>query len=258
MMKGIFDTHAHYDDARFADSLNDTLINNNQNGVVGIINCAVDYASADACLALADRYGFCYAAAGVHPENIPSEEVDVAPLYDLMKHKKAVAVGEIGLDYHWEDCAPKDIQQQWFCAQLKVANELDRPVIIHSRDAAADTLAIVREYRPKGVLHCFSGSAGSAKEYTDLGLYIGLGGVVTFKNARKAVEVAQWVPLNRLLIETDCPYMAPEPFRGRRSDSTMVPKMAEKIAELRGLPLETVAKATRKNAIDLFRIPVEA
>ena len=254
MMKGIFDTHAHYDDARFADSLNDTLINNNQNGVVGIINCAVDYASADACLALADRYGFCYAAAGVHPENIPSEEVGVAPLYDLMKHKKAVAVGEIGLDYHWEDCAPKDIQQQWFCAQLKVANELDRPVIIHSRDAAADTLAIVREYRPKGVLHCFSGSAGSAKEYTDLGLYIGLGGVVTFKNARKALEVAKAVPIDRLLLETDAPYMAPEPFRGKTNQSMYIEYVAKAISEARNMDTQELIDRCRENALRLFGI----
>ena len=142
---------------------------------------------------------------------------------------------------------------------MELARELDLPVIIHQRDAYEDCLRIVDEFPTvKGVFHCFSGSVEYAKEVVKRGWSVGFTGVITFKNARKAVEVAQWVPLNRLLIETDCPYMAPEPFRGRRSDSTMVPKMAEKIAELRGLPLETVAKATRKNAIDLFRIPVEA
>ena len=253
-MKGIFDTHAHYDDARFAENLHDVLINNNENGVVGIINCAVDYASAKVCQKIADTFDFCYCAAGVHPENIPSETVDVAPLYELLKHEKTVAVGEIGLDYHWEDCAARDVQKEWFRAQLQVAKELDKPVIIHSRDASADTMEIIREFRPKGVLHCFSGSAETAKELTDMGMYIGLGGVVTFKNARKAVEVAEAVPLEYLLLETDAPYMAPEPFRGKTNQSMYISYVAESIAARRGMDGQALVDICRENARRLFGV----
>lgn len=254
MMNNIFDTHAHYDDDRFADCLDAVLSENAQNGVVGIINCAVDYASAERLRALAEQYDFCHFAAGVHPENIPSHSVDTEPLYPLLQHKKAVAVGEIGLDYHWEDCAPKEVQREWFCAQLQVANELDLPAIIHDRDAHADTLEILRQYRPKGVLHCFSGSAEMAREITDLGLYIGLGGVVTFKNARKALEVAAAVPMDRLLLETDAPYMAPEPFRGKTNLSHYIAYVAKAIGEARGIEAQAVLDACRENARRLFGV----
>ena len=254
MMNGIFDTHAHYDDDRFEADRHNILTYNNQNGVVGIINCAVDYASAAACQELADKYGFCYAAAGVHPENIPSDEVDITPLYTLLKHPKTVALGEIGLDYHWEDCAPRDVQKKWFEAQLQVARELDRPVIIHSRDAHADMLEILHRWRPKGVMHCFSGSVETAREILDLGLYIGLGGVVTFKNARRALEVAEAVPAERLLLETDAPYMAPEPFRGKTNLSVYIEHTAAAIARVKGLDAQELTDICRGNALRLFGI----
>ena len=254
MMNGIFDTHAHYDDGRFDTDRHDILTYNNQNGVVGIINCAVDYASAQVCQQLADQYDFCFAAVGVHPENIPSNEVDIKPLYDLAKHPKTVAIGEIGLDYHWEDCAERSVQKAWFKEQLNVAKELDKPVIIHDRDSHADMLEILREYRPKGVLHCFSGSAEMAKEVTDLGMYIGLGGVVTFKNARKALEVAAAIPLDRLLLETDAPYMAPEPFRGKTNLSVYIEHTANAIAKVRNMDTQELIDVCRGNAQRLFGI----
>lgn len=254
MMNGIFDTHAHYDDSRYDENRHETLIENNKNGVVGIINCAVDYASARVCQELANQYDFCFAAAGIHPENIPKDEVDIEPLYALLKHPKTVAVGEIGLDYHWEDCASPEIQKQWFEAQLDVAAQCNKPVIIHSRDAHSDMLEILKRYKPTGVMHCFSGSVEMAREILDLGLYIGLGGVVTFKNARKALEVAAEVPIERLLLETDAPYMAPEPFRGKTNQSAYIEYVAAAIGKVKNMEPQQVLDICRANALRLFGI----
>ena len=167
---------------------------------------------------------------------------------------KMVAVGEIGLDYHWLDACPKDRQQEVFGLQLELARELSLPVVVHDREAHADTLSFLRQYRPAGVVHCFSGSWETAKEILNLGMYIGLGGVVTFKNARHPVEVAKNIPLDRLLLETDCPYMAPVPFRGKRNDSSLIAYVAERIGEVRGQPAEEILQAAEANARRLFAI----
>ena len=251
-----FDSHAHYDARRFQEDqarLLDTMAAHN----IGLImNVGCDLTSSLQSIRLAEQYDFIYASVGSHPDDAAHVDEGLVEMYrNLAAHPKVMAVGEIGLDYYYED-VPRARQQEAFRLQMALAEELNLPVIIHQRDAYEDTLRIVDEFPTvKGVFHCFSGSVEYAREVVKRGWSVGFTGVITFKNARKAVEVAQWVPLNRLLIETDCPYMAPEPFRGHRCDSTMVPKMAEKIAELRGLPVETVAKATRENAMNLFGIP---
>ena len=255
MYQNIFDTHAHYDDGRF-DADRDQLITSlPQKGVVAVVNAASDLATCHSGLALTEKYPFFYCAVGVHPHEAQGfQPGDLETLAGLAGRPRVVAIGEIGLDYHY-DFSPREVQKQVFEAQLRLARDLGLPVIIHDREAHEDTLALLRRYRPQGILHCFSGSAEMAKEIVELGMYVAFGGAVTFKNARRPLEAAAAVPLDRLLVETDCPYMAPEPYRGQRSDSTMIPKMVEKIAALRGLPVETVAKATRENAMELFGIP---
>ena len=249
------DSHAHYDNRRFQEDQAELLASMQAQNIGLIMNVGCDLTSSLQSVRLAEQYDFIYASVGSHPDDADHVDAGLVEMYrNLADHPKVMAIGEIGLDYYYED-VPRAQQQEAFRLQMELARELDLPVIIHQRDAYEDTLRIVDQFPTvKGVFHCFSGSLEYAKEVVKRGWSVGFTGVITFKNARKAVEVAQWVPLDRLLIETDCPYMAPEPYRGRRSDSTMVPKMAEKIADLRGLPLETVAKATRENAMRVFRI----
>ena len=253
-----FDSHAHCNDRRFQEDQKELLTSMPEHGIGLIMNVGCDMTSSLQSIRLAEEYDFIYASVGSHPDDADHVDAGLVDMYrNLAAHPKVMAIGEIGLDYYYED-VPRQQQQEAFRLQMELARELDLPVIIHQRDAYEDTLRIVDQFpEVTGVFHCFSGSVEYAKEVIKRGWSVGFTGVITFKNARKAVEVAQWVPLNRLLLETDCPYMAPEPFRGRRSDPTMVPKMAEKIADLRGLPVETVAKATRENAMNLFRIPKE-
>jgi len=250
-----FDSHAHYNTRRFQEDQAQLLESMADHGIGLIMNVGCDLTSSLQSIRLAEQYEFIYASVGSHPDDADHVDAGLVEMYrNLADHPKVMAIGEIGLDYYYED-VPRAQQQEAFRLQMELARELDLPAIIHQRDAYEDTLRIVDQFPTvKGVFHCFSGSLEYAKEVVKRGWSVGFTGVITFKNARKAVEVAQWVPLDRLLIETDCPYMAPEPYRGRRSDSTMVPKMAEKIADLRGLPLETVAKATRENAMRVFRI----
>ena len=248
----LFDTHAHYDDEAF-DADRDAVLAA-FDGLVIDPGCTL--ASSQAAVDLTARHPHVYAAVGIHPENcgdfVP-EHMDA--LRQLAREPKVVAIGEIGLDYYWPENPPRDFQQQVFRAQLELALELDLPVIVHDREAHGDSLAIVKEYPAlRGVFHCYSGSLEMAKELVRRGWYIGFTGVITFKNARKAVEVAEWLPLSRTLIETDCPYMAPEPYRGRRCDPSMVPQMAKKIAEIKGLTPEAVAEATTRSAHTLFRL----
>lgn len=250
-----FDSHAHYDNGRFRED-RDQLLNAMTGHNIGrIMNVGCDLTSSLASVALAEKYDFIYAAVGSHPDDADHVDDSVLTMYrQLCGYPKVRAIGEIGLDYYYED-VPRAVQQEAFRRQLELARELQMPVIVHQRDAYEDTLKILDGYPDvKGVFHCFSGSLEYAKEVIRRGWYVGFTGVITFKNARKAVEVAQWVPLDRLLIETDCPYMAPEPTRGRRCDSTMVPRMAEKIAWLRDLSTEQVAKLTWDNACRLFRM----
>ena len=250
-----FDSHAHYNTRRFQEDQAELLGSMAEHGIGLIMNVGCDLTSSLQSIRLAEQYDFIYASVGSHPDDADKVDVGLVEMYrNLASHPKVMAIGEIGLDYYYED-VPRAQQQEAFRLQMELARELDMPVIIHQRDAYEDTLKIVDQFpEVKGVFHCFSGSLEYAKEVVKRGWCVGFTGVITFKNARKAVEVAQWVPLDRLMIETDCPYMAPEPFRGRRCDSTMVPKMAEKIAELRGLPVEQIAKITRENAMRVFRI----
>ena len=251
----IFDTHAHYNTRRFQEDQAELLGSMAEHGIGLIMNVGCDLTSSLQSIRLAEQYDFIYASVGSHPDDADKVDAGLVEMYrNLASHPKVMAIGEIGLDYYYED-VPRAQQQEAFRLQMELARELDMPVIIHQRDAYEDTLKIVDQFpEVKGVFHCFPGSLEYAKEVVKRGWCVGFTGVITFKNARKAVEVAQWVPLDRLMIETDCPYMAPEPFRGRRCDSTMVPKMAEKIAELRGLPVEQIAKITRENAMRVFRI----
>ena len=252
MLRNIFDTHAHYNDEAFAEDRDAVLSALPDRGVTGVINCGTDVHSSEECRLLAERYGFAYFAAGIHPEDCGNETL--AALTDierLLRHKKCLAVGEIGLDFHYPEPA-RETQLAFFEAQLQLANDCNKPVIIHDREAHGPTMELLRRYRPKGVLHCFSGSVEMMREALALGFHIGLGGAVTFKNARKAVEVAKEVPADRLLLETDCPYMAPVPHRGKRNDSSLIAHTAAFIAELRGVSPQTLTDACTENANALF------
>ncbi len=251
-MNNIFDSHAHYDSEAFDADRKELLSALPLQGVCGIVNCGSDMASSLKSLELADEFEFVYAACGIHPHEAEGcKDGYLSVLKKLCSEAKCVAVGEIGLDYHY-DFSPRDIQQKVFEDQLALAKELDLPVIIHDREAHEDTLNLLKKYKPRGVVHCFSGSVEMAKEIVKLGMYIGLGGAVTFKNARKPREVAEYVPSDMLLIETDCPYMTPVPFRGKRCDSSFIPYTAEVIAEARGVTPQEILDLTRVNANKLF------
>lgn len=250
----IFDAHAHYDDARFQDDLENLLAALPQKGVVGVISCGVNTETSQFAAHLAATYDYIYAAAGFHPlnlEDVPENPTEI--LRELLKNPKTVAVGEIGLDYHYEK-ESRDAQLRLFELQLQMANELSLPVIVHDREAHEDTLRLLKQYKPRGVVHCFSGSVEMAKEVLKLGMYIGLGGAVTFKNAVKPVEVAKIVPQDRLLVETDAPYMTPVPFRGKRCDSGHIAYTAERLAEIRGEDAQALLDYTAENARRLFGI----
>ena len=247
----IFDSHAHYDDAKF-DKIRDELLEAlPRHGVCGVINCGCDTLSSKKALAYAEKYPYIYAAVGVHPENIGGGTA--AEIEELSKHKKCVAIGEIGLDYYWVS-DNKEEQIALFEEQLILANRLRLPVIVHDRDAHADTLELLKKHRPRGVVHSFSGSAQMAKEILNLGMYIGIGGVITFKNAKKLPEVVEMLPEDRFLLETDAPYLTPVPYRGEINHSDMIYYTAKKIAELRSTTVEQVLSSARKNTENLFGI----
>ncbi|WP_444660208.1 TatD family hydrolase [Caproiciproducens sp. R2] len=255
MLKPIFDSHAHYDDAAFDDDRDVVLSGLPGRGICNVINCGADLDSSLASIQLAADYPYLYAAAGIHPECVKdAPENYPEQLEELLHRDKVVAVGEIGLDYHFEDNAPRDVQKAAFETQILLAEKHRLPIIVHDRDAHGDTMEILRKHKPSGVVHCFSGSVEMAMECVRLGMYIGLGGAVTFKNARVPVEVAAAVPLERMLMETDCPYMAPVPFRGKRNDSTLIAYTAARIAEIRGITAEELLTVTRRNAETLFHI----
>ena len=250
-----FDSHAHLDDGRFQEDFDEILAQMKENGVTAMMNIGCDLPSSENSVRLAQTYDWIWAAVGSHPDD--ADHVDAARIEvyrALCKSPRVQAIGEIGLDYHYED-VPRAQQRAAFEKQLALAEELDLPVIVHEREAHGDAMDILRAHpRATGVFHCFSGSPEMALWLVERGWYIGFTGVVTFKNARKAVEVASAIPLERILIETDCPYMAPEPYRGRRNDPSLVPFVAAKIAQLRGLTPEDIGKATSENARRLFRI----
>ena len=252
----IFDTHAHYDDAAFDADRAALLEALPEQGVRAVVTAAVDPDSARRTLALCRRYpGFLFGAVGVHPEAVGQAPDEwLREIYTLSADPACCAIGEIGLDYHYEDGAPREVQREWFRRQLALAQERNLPVVIHDRDAHEDTLKILEEYKPRGVVHCFSGSVEMMRQLTGWGLYIGMGGVVTFKNARRAVEVAAAVPADRLLLETDAPYLAPEPCRGQRNHSGMIAHTARRLAELRGETAEDLCRQTYENACRLFGV----
>ena len=251
----IFDSHAHYDQKRFNDDREVVIDSLRPNGVGAVLNSASNVASSRAALALAKKYGFFRASAGIHPDSADTLNDDtLLCIEQLCREAEVVAMGEIGLDYHYPDGPDRETQLYAFRRQLELAHELDIPVIIHSREAAQDTFELVRKYRPRGVIHCFSGSAELARQYVDLGMYIGFTGTVTFTNAKKPREAAAAVPLSRLLLETDCPYMAPVPNRGRRCDSTMLPYTTAALAECKEISPEKLIEATWNNAYECFEL----
>lgn len=251
-----FDTHAHYDAEQFDADRDQVLSALPAAGVVLAVDPGCDLPSSRAALALAERYDFLYAAVGCHPENCaPYREEDLDQIRDMARHPKCVAIGEIGLDYYWAENPPRALQQRVFRDQLALAAELALPVIVHDREAHGDSLEIVREFpEVRGVFHCFSGSAEMAKELVGLGWMISFTGVLTYKNARKALEAAAAVPLDRLMIETDSPYMAPVPCRGQRNDSRNLPYICEKLAELKGVSPGECARITLENGKRFFHI----
>lgn len=252
----LFDTHAHYDDEAF-DADRDALLTALPDCGVGlVIDPGCDLTSSRRAVELAAAYHHVYAAVGIHPENCGGcTDDDLAALRPLAQQPKVVAIGEIGLDYYWEENPPREFQQQVFRRQLALARELQLPVIVHDREAHADTLSIVQEFPDvTGVFHCFSGSPEMAQELLKLGWYLGFDGPVTYKNARRAPEVAAVTPLDRMLIETDSPYMTPVPYRGKRNDSGYVRLVAEKLAEWKGVAPEEMARLTTENGKRLFRI----
>ena len=254
MYSNIFDTHAHYDDSRFDEDRDELITSLSEKGVSHIVNCGCDLKSSLSTLSLAQKYDFIYAAVGVHAhEAEEATEEDMSEIEKLYGDKKVVAVGEIGLDYHY-DFSPRERQLEIFERQLILANKLNLPVIVHDREAHEDTMNLLKKYKPKGVVHCFSGSAEMAKEIVKLGMYIGIGGAVTFKNAKKPVEVVEYLPLDRLLLETDAPYMTPVPFRGQRCDSSHIAYTAEKIAEIKGIDVQELIDICNANARRLFKI----
>lgn len=251
----LFDTHAHYDARRFDSDRHELLASMQQNGVGRILNAGCDLESSRMAIELAHQYDFLYAAVGSHPDDADHVDGALVDTYrELAKDKKVVAIGEIGLDYYYED-VPREQQKKAFRMQMELARELNLPVIVHERDAHGDGLEIVKDFPDvTGVFHCYSGSLEMARELVKLGWYVGFTGVLTFKNARKALEVAENVPLHRIVLETDCPYMAPEPYRGKRCDSTMLPRMAEKLAQLRDKTMEEIEQITWENGCRLFRL----
>lgn len=254
MYQNIFDTHAHYDDEKFDEDRDELLLSLPSLGVINVINCGCDLASSRKSIEFSEKHKYFYSALGIHPSNINENSYsELAEIKNLYSHGKCVAVGEIGLEYHY-DFVSKALQLDFFEKQLALANELDLPVIVHDREAHEDTMNLLKKYKPKGVVHCFSGSAEMAKEVLKLGMYIGLGGAVTFKNARKPLEVAEIVPDDRLLLETDCPYMTPVPFRGNRNSSDLIAYTAEKIAEVRNADVQNLIDTTTQNARLLFGI----
>lgn len=254
MYSNIFDTHAHYDDSRFDEDRDELLSSIQSKGISHIVNCGCDLKSSLTTVALSEKYDFIYAAVGVHAhEAEEATESDIEEIEKLYEKEKVVAVGEIGLDYHY-DFSPRDRQLEIFERQLILANTLNLPVIVHDREAHEDTMNLLKKYKPKGVVHCFSGSAEMAKEIVKLGMYIGIGGAVTFKNAKKPVEVVEYLPLDRLLLETDAPYMTPVPFRGQRCDSSYIAYTAEKIAEIKGIDVQELINICNENAKKMFNI----
>ena len=253
----IFDSHAHYNDARFSEDRDVVLSGLAEQNVGMVMNACAAMEEIEPILALAEKYPFVYASVGVHPhDTVTLCSQDLDRLRKAAKHPKVRAIGEIGLDYFYDN-SPREIQKKWFASQLELASELSLPIIIHDRDAHQDTMDILRAHPiPKigGVFHCYAGSVEMAREILDWGMYIAFGGSLTFKNARRAVENAAYVPLDRILVETDCPYLTPEPYRGKRNDSSYLRYVIAKLSEIKGVPEEEIERITCENAKKCFHI----
>lgn len=251
----LFDTHAHLNDPAFQEDREAVLLSLQDKGVANVMNVGCCLESSGDCIAMAEKYPFVYASVGTHPDSADEVDETVLEQYRVMaRHPKVRAIGEIGLDYYYETI-PREIQQRAFRMQMELAQELDMPVIVHERNAHDDGMRIVKEFRGvTGVFHCYSGSAEMARQLVNMGWYIGFTGVLTFKNARKAVETAQSTPLERIVLETDCPFMAPEPFRGKRNDPGYLYCMAQRLAEIRNISVEQVQEITTANARKLYRL----
>ena len=250
----IIDTHAHYDDEAFEEDRDNLLQSMQSNGIEKIINVGANIKGSRTSIALSEQYPFIYAAVGVHPSD--TEELDeekIAWLKEVSKKEKVIAIGEIGLDYYWPE-PDRKIQKKWFIRQMELAQEVNLPVIIHSRDAAQDTIEILKQFPANGVIHCYSYTKESAKEFLKMGYYFGIGGVLTFKNAKKLKEAVMEIPIERILLETDSPYLAPEPNRGKRNSSLNIPYVVKELAQLKGISEEEVINITTENTKKLFHL----
>lgn len=259
-MTQIFDTHAHYDDEAFDEDREELLEMLPQKGIAKVVNVGASLSSCKRTIELMNRYDYIYGAIGVHPnETAELTEESFEWLRQQCQSEKCVAVGEIGLDYYWDE-PEREIQKNWFVRQLNLAKELKKPVVIHSRDAAKDTVDLMTAEKAGeigGVIHCYSYTKETAKTFLDMGFFIGIGGVLTFKNARKLKEAAEYIPLERIVLETDCPYLAPEPNRGKRNSSLNIPYVISVLADLKGVDEETVRRAAWENAHKLYRLTCE-
>jgi len=253
----IFDTHAHYDDEAFDADRENLLAGMKEAGVDHIVNVGASMASSKRSITLAEKYPFVYAAVGVHPDEVGElDEERLALLKEWSEHPKVKAIGEIGLDYYW-DKEKHELQKAWFLRQMELAHEVGLPIIVHSREAAKDTLDMIKAVQPlelSGVIHCYSYSVEQAKEYLNMGYYLGIGGVLTFKNAKKLKEVAEYAPLSQLVLETDCPYLAPVPYRGKRNDSAKIAYVAETLAAIKQVPAEEILRITNENGRKLYGV----
>ena len=252
-MINIFDSHAHYDDKAFNNDRYDLLDSLFKSGISGIINAGSDLRTSRISLDLSKKYELVYAAVGIHPHEAQKASRNFINDIRNMIKEGAVAIGEIGLDYHY-DFSPREAQVRIFEDQLKLAKEMDIPVIVHDRDAHMDSMNLLKKYKPKGVVHCFSGSYEMALEVIKLGMYIGIGGALTFKNARKLVEIVSRIDMSKILLETDCPYMTPEPYRGKRNDSSYIPIIAKRIAEIKSRDSQEILNIAAENTKTLFNL----
>ncbi len=257
--KMIFETHGHYDDEQFDEDRERLIAEFLEKDIDKVMNVGADMQSSRNSVELAGKYPYFYAAVGVHPSEVGDlTEDDMQALKQMtLENPKVKAIGEIGLDYHFDDDPPRDVQKKWFIRQLELAQELGMPIIIHSRDAASDTMEILKDMdggRNGGVIHCYSYSREQAREYIKMGFHIGVGGVVTFKNSRRLQEVVEDIPLEKIVLETDSPYMAPVPFRGTRNSALNIPYIAEKIAEIKGVPVQKVYDQTYENALKMYKM----
>ena len=256
-MTPIFDTHAHYDDEAFDEDRDALLAELPENGIARVVNVGASLASCGRTIELMNRYDYIYGAIGVHPsETAELNDEAFEWLRQQCQLEKCVAVGEIGLDYYWDE-PDRELQKEWFRRQLNLARELAKPVIIHSRDAAKDTVDLMTEEHAEeigGVIHCYSYTKETAEVFLKMGFYFGIGGVLTFKNAKKLKEAVAYIPLDRIVLETDCPYLAPEPNRGKRNSSMNIPYVVKALAEIKGVEEETVRKAAWENAHKMYRL----